>query len=183
MLLVGANGSGKTTLARIMSTMLRADRGSLTLNGDPVEKRLIQSRRAIGFASHRPFLYMGLTPIENLEFFGRLSGLKDARARASRQLDRFGMTPFANTPVDRFSRGMLQRVALLRALQGEPSVLLLDEPYAGLDDDGTATLNAFLEEARNRGTATLVISHDRDRVAPLRPRVCAMRAGTVEDRP
>lgn len=182
-LLVGANGSGKTTLARIMSTMLRADRGSLTLDGTPVEKRLIQSRRAIGFASHRPFLYLGLTPIENLEFFGRLSGLKDARARASRQLERFGMTPFANTPVDCFSRGMLQRVALLRALQGEPSVLLLDEPYAGLDDDGTATLNAFLIEARDRGAATLVISHDRDRVATLHPRICAIRAGKVEERP
>ena len=90
------------------------------------------------------------------------------------------MGPHADTPVDRFSRGMLQRVALLRALQGEPRVLLMDEPYAGLDDEGTAILNGFLSDARDRGAATLVISHDRERVAPLHPRICALRGGKVE---
>jgi ABC-2 type transport system ATP-binding protein len=91
------------------------------------------------------------------------------------------MTPFAETPVERFSRGMLQRIALIRALLPEPRVLVLDEPYAGLDEDGTRTLNEVLLEARARGAATLVISHDPERVAPLAPRVHRMREGRVEE--
>jgi ABC-type multidrug transport system ATPase subunit len=179
-LLQGANGSGKTTLARILATALHADRGALTLDGEPVAKRLAAARRAIGFATHRPLLYLGLTPLENLTFFGRLAGVPDAGARARRQLGRFAMGPFAEIPVERFSRGMLQRIALIRALLPEPRVLILDEPYAGLDEDGTRILNDVLAEARDRGAATLVISHDPERVTPLGPRVHRMREGRVE---
>ena len=179
-LLQGANGSGKTTLARILSTTLHADAGTVTLDGEPVGRALRVARRAIGFASHRPHLYLGLTPLENLDFFGRLSAIPDCRIRAERLLKRFGLEAFAHAPVERFSRGILQRVALVRALLGEPRVLLLDEPYAGLDDDGTATLNALLGEARDRGAAALVISHDRERVASLLTRVCALRGGVIE---
>ncbi len=182
-LLRGANGSGKTTFARILATTLASDRGTVTLDGQPVRRDLRAARRAIGFASHRPLLYLGLTPLENLDFFGRLSGVADARGRAARLLERFGLTAFAETPVERFSRGMLQRVAIIRALLAEPRVLILDEPYAGLDDDGTATLNALLEEFRGRGAAALVISHDRERVLPLHPRDCVLRGGVIETSP
>lgn len=180
-LLLGANGSGKTTFARILATALHADRGTLTLDNEPVARRLSAARRAIGFASHRPLLYLGLTPLENLSFFGRLSGVSDARARALRQLDRFAMAPFAETPVERFSRGMLQRIALIRALLPEPRVLILDEPYTGLDEDGTRILNEVLSEGRSRGAATLVISHDPERVTSLKPRAYRMREGRVEE--
>ena len=177
--LAGANGSGKTTLARILATALRADRGTLMLDGEPVAQRLAAARRAIGFATHRPLLYLGLTPLENLVFFGRLAGVPDAPERAARLLERFAMSPFAHAPVERFSRGMLQRIALMRALLPEPRVLVLDEPYTGLDDDGTRTLNEVLLEAKARDAATLVISHDRDRVAPLHPRSLSMLGGKV----
>lgn len=179
--LAGANGSGKTTLARILATALHADRGTLTLDGQPVAPRLAAVRRSIGFASHRPLLYLGLSPVENLAFFGRLAGVPDATARAAALLERFGMGPFAHAPVERFSRGMLQRIAVIRALLPGPRVLVLDEPYAGLDDDGTRTLNEVLLEAVQRGAAALVISHDRERVAPLRPRALAMRGGKVAE--
>ncbi len=179
-LLLGANGSGKTTLARILATALHPDRGTVTLDGEAVARRLQAARRAIGFATHRPLLYLGLTPAENLALFGALSGVPDAAARARALLERFGMAPFADTPIERFSRGMLQRIALSRALLPEPRFLVLDEPYAGLDDEGTRALNGALLEAAGRGAAALVISHDRDRVVPLRPRACAMRAGRVE---
>jgi len=180
MLLMGANGSGKTTLARILATALHADRGSLTLDGEPVARKLQAARHAIGFASHRPLLYLGLTPVENLTFFGTLSGVADAPSRAERLLERFGIAAFARTPIERFSRGMLQRIALSRALLPEPRFLVLDEPYAGLDDEGTRTLNGVILEATGRGAGALVISHDRDRVTALRPRACAMKAGRVE---
>jgi ABC-type multidrug transport system ATPase subunit len=178
--LSGANGSGKTTFAQILATILRADHGALTLDGESIERRIRVARRALGFASHRPLLYLGLTPLENLAFFGRLSGVADAGARAGRMLERFGLGAFARTPIERFSRGMLQRVALTRALLPEPRVLLLDEPYAGLDDEGASTLNEMLSEARARGAATLIISHERARAGALVSRGCALRAGRIE---
>jgi len=179
LLLEGRNGSGKTTLARILATALREDAGAVTLDGALVRAKLQAARRAIGFLTHRPLLYLGLTPLENLEFFGRMAGLMDARPRAERLLARFGLTEFARVPMEHFSRGMLQRVALGRALLNEPKVLILDEPYAGLDEPGVTTLNEMLREARERGAATLVVSHDRERVASLATRSCALRDGRV----
>ncbi len=176
----GANGSGKTTFARILATALAADTGTVTLGGEPVRRRLRDARRAIGFASHRPLLYLGLTPIENLAFFGKLAGVSDARSRAERLLARFKLEEHAGTPVERFSRGMLQRVALGRALLPEPRFLILDEPYEGLDEEGTATLNALLGEARARGAAVLLVSHERARLATGITRECAMQNGAIE---
>lgn len=182
-LLRGANGSGKTTFARILATSLAFDAGKLTLDGEPVRRRLQAARRAIGFVTHRPLLYLGLSPLENLDFFGSLAGVSDARARGGRLLSRFGLDDSAGIPVERFSRGMLQRVALSRALLPEPRFLILDEPYEGLDDEGTATLNALLGEARARGAATLVVSHNRERVPPGITRTCALVNGAIEPSP
>ncbi|HZI88836.1 MAG TPA: heme ABC exporter ATP-binding protein CcmA, partial [Candidatus Polarisedimenticolia bacterium] len=176
-LLEGRNGSGKTTLGRILATALAPDRGTVTLDEKPVRRKLREARRAIGFATHRPLLYLGLTPLENLELFGKLAGVKDARARAAALMERFGLSEFNGVSMEHFSRGMLQRVALGRALLPEPRVLILDEPYAGLDEPGVRTLNAILDEARKRGAAILVISHDRERVASLATRTCALRNG------
>ena len=178
-LLEGRNGSGKTTLARILATALREDAGTVTLDGKPVRASLREARRAIGFLTHRPLLYPGLSPLENLEFFGRMAGRTDARPRAEALLDRFGLTEFARIPMEHFSRGMLQRVALARALSNHPRVLLLDEPYAGLDEPGVLTLNEILREEQKRGVATLVVSHDKERVLPLTTRRCALRDGVV----
>lgn len=178
--LSGSNGSGKTTLARIMATLLTPDRGTVSLDERPVERHRAAVRRAIGFASHRPLLYLGLTPVENLVFFGRLTGLTDARDRAVALLARFGLSGRADTPIEVFSRGMLQRVVLSRALLSEPEVLILDEPYAGLDHSGVQTLNEILAERSRRGAGVLVISHERDHVEPLKPREALLDGGRVE---
>jgi len=178
--LSGPNGSGKTTFARILATTLAADAGTVTLDGRAVRSALTESRRAIGFAGHRPLLYLGLTPLENLEFFGKLAGVSDARARASRLLAGFGLEEFSGIPMEHFSRGMLQRVALSRALLPQPRVLILDEPYAGLDEQGADTLNTLLSEARSRGTAALLISHTRERIVPGIARSYALRNGVIE---
>ena len=182
-LLQGANGSGKTTFAQILATLLTADRGSLEIDGSPPEMNRRAARRAIGFASHRPLLYPGLTPLENLAFFGRLAGVSDAASRAVALLDRFGLSAFARTPMERFSRGMLQRVALTRALLPNPRLLILDEPYAGLDDEGSGTLNALLAEAKGRGAGMLLIAHERERAGALVTRRLLMRDGAVEPSP
>ena len=179
-LLSGANGSGKTTLARILATLLPPDDGEVLLDDEPVGERRRAARRAIGFATHQPLLYSGLTPVENLEFFGRLAGIAGVRAKASALLERFGLTAFAHVPLAAFSRGMLQRVALSRALLSDPRVLILDEPYAGLDGEGVSTLNAIIGEGRARGTATLLVGHDRDRAAAVTTRAVHLERGRIE---
>ena len=182
-LLQGANGSGKTTLAQILATLLAPDRGTIEFDGAPALKNRQATRRAIGFASHRPLLYPGLSPIENLSFFGRLAGVAGADEHAANLLGRFGLTSFARTPVERFSRGMLQRVALIRALLPSPRLLILDEPYAGLDDEGAGTLNALLLEAKGRGTAILLVAHERERPGALVSRYLRIQDGAVESSP
>jgi heme exporter protein A len=180
-LLQGTNGSGKTTLANILATLLAPDRGRITVDGEPLARRRKEARRAIGFASHRPLLYLGLTPLENLSFFGGLAGVPAPARRSMELLERLGMAPFARAPVERFSRGMLQRIVLARALMTEPRVLLLDEPYTGLDEEGVAVVNDVLRDAQARGAGSLVITHEPERVRALATRVLRMRGGRVEE--
>lgn len=178
-LLSGANGSGKTTFARILSTLVAPDDGEVSIDDLPVGERRSAARRAIGFTTHLPLLYETLTPMENLEFFGRLAGVAGARSKAGALLERFGMTAFANFPLHTFSRGMLQRVVLSRALLHDPRYLILDEPYAGLDSEGAGTLNAVLREAIARGAAALLIGHDHERAA-IATRSVRMDRGRIE---
>ena len=180
-LLLGANGSGKTTFAGILATLLSPDRGAVTIDGAPVQRARKAARRAIGYASHRPLLYLGLTPLENLSFFGGLAGVASPDRRAMELLERLGMGPHARSPVERFSRGMVQRIVLARALLTDPKILLLDEPYTGLDEAGVAVVNEVLRDARDRGAGTLVITHEPERVRPLATRVLLLRDGRVEE--
>ena len=96
-------------------------------------------------------------------------------------LERLGMGPFAHTPIERFSRGMLQRIVLARALLTDPKILLLDEPYTGLDEAGVAVVNEVIRDARDRGAGSLVITHEPERVRPLATRVLLLQGGRVED--
>jgi len=179
-LLLGANGSGKTTLANILATLLAPDRGRITVDGEPLARRRAAARRAIGFASHRPLLYVGLTPLENLSFFGGLAGVRTPSSRAMALLEMLGMAAFARAPVERFSRGMLQRIVLARALMTDPDVLILDEPYTGLDEEGVTIVNDVLRAARARGAGSLVITHEPERARPLATSVLRLQGGRLE---
>jgi ABC-type multidrug transport system ATPase subunit len=135
----------------------------------------------IGFASHAPLLYLSLTPVENLEFFARLAGARDGRRRALALLERFGLDHAAHRPLAHFSRGMLQRVVLCRALLLDPELLILDEPYAGLDDAGILVVNQVLSEIRKQGRTALLIAHDKERGGGVITRTVRLRNGRVED--
>jgi ABC-type multidrug transport system ATPase subunit len=153
----GPNGSGKTTLLRLVAGLAAPTGGELTVDVD---------RAQLGFLGHEPLVYRELTAIENLVLYARLYRVPEARERTGMLLERFGLWDVRNERASTYSRGMLQRLALCRALLHEPSLLLLDEPYSGLDAEGAELLDRELAERRARATF-LVATHDPERLAPL----------------
>ncbi len=153
--LLGPNGAGKTTLLKLIARLASPSRGTLTL----------PDRGRTGYLGHGLGLYEGLSAAENLRFWG---GLYDAPATAGMAwLERVGLAHVAAAPVREFSRGMRQRVALGRAFLHEPDLLVLDEPFTGLDQHSIALLQELLREARDRGAAILLSSHQIPEVMAL----------------
>jgi heme exporter protein A len=157
LVVTGPNGSGKTTLLRLLAGLVAPSRGTLEVEVD---------RGRIGFLAHEPLVYRELTALENLDLFGRLYRVPERRERIGMLLERFGLWEARNERVAAYSRGMSQRLALCRALLHEPELLILDEPYSALDDQGIALLDRELDELA--GTRTLIVStHDPGLVSRL----------------
>ena len=154
----GPNGAGKTTLLRILAGLMRPTAGEVHL-ADGRTPRDPAARRRVGLLSHQSFLYDDLTPRENLRFTGRLYGLADAAERTARALEAAGLSARADDPVRQLSRGMVQRVAIARALLHDPEILLLDEPFTGLDVPSAARLRALLAAQRAAGRGLVIVTH------------------------
>jgi heme exporter protein A len=157
LVVTGANGSGKTTLLRLCAGLAVPTGG--TLEVDP-------ERGAIGFLGHEPLVYLELTALENLDLYGRLYRVPERRERIGMLLERFGLWDSRGERAAKLSRGQLQRLALCRSLLHRPELLILDEPFSGLDEAGTELLDRELAGMRDRRTI-LVATHDPERVAPL----------------
>jgi heme exporter protein A len=158
--LVGANGAGKTTLLRIVATLLKATAGDVSIGGWPLPQHADKVRRHIGLVSHHALLYGDLTAAENLSFFARLYQLEDSDERVVAALRTVGLLARQRDPVRTFSRGMTQRLTIARATLHEPDVLLLDEPYTGLDQEASRLLDDLLQQEAQRGRTILMITHD-----------------------
>ena len=174
--LLGPNGSGKTTLLMLFSTLSRPTSGQITF-GDVADRRAGDFRGAIGLLSHSSMTYAELTAIENLSFFGKLYGVTQPQKRAEELLERFDLTQSMSRPVSTFSRGMLQRLGLARALIGSPRLLLLDEPFTGLDRASTQVVIDVVNEHKARGGHALVISHDLNVAAELGDEFLILKRG------
>jgi ABC-type multidrug transport system ATPase subunit len=153
-LVTGPNGSGKTTLLRLCAGLAAPTRGELEVTVE---------RGRVGYLAHEPLVYRELTAFENLDLYGRLYRVPERRERTGMLLERFGLWEARHTRAAAFSRGMLQRLALCRVLLHEPSLLLLDEPYSGLDEEGVRLLDRELAE-RAVGSAFVVATHEPDRL-------------------
>jgi ABC-type multidrug transport system ATPase subunit len=160
--LLGPNGAGKSTLLAILSTLAAASSGEVLYGGRTARQLGAPLRSRIGVLSHDLHLYSELTAIENLVFFGRLYGVADPDASAAGALRRARLADRGGDLVSGFSRGMRQRLALERALLHNPRLLLLDEPFTGLDDASTMALIERLRELRASGCIMLVATHDLD---------------------
>ncbi len=177
--LLGHNGAGKTTLLGILSTLIRPTAGTVEyLAGGAVRPSDDRLRRDIGVLAHASLCYGELSGDENLRFFAELYSV--APARVGELLDVVGLDVRARQrPARTYSRGMLQRLALARALLASPSLLLLDEPFTGLDRGGIAALAASLATAKTGGAMVLVVTHDLEAIAGLADHVAVLRRGQL----
>ncbi len=177
--LVGSNGAGKTTLMRIVATLLRPTGGQVQIGGWPLPNHAEKVRRHIGLVSHHALLYGDLTAAENLDFYGRLYQLDNREERVMNALQIVGLAARQRDPVRTFSRGMLQRLTIARATLHEPDVLLLDEPYTGLDQDATRLLDGLLKQEADRGRTIFMITHDLARGLDLCQRIAILERGKI----
>jgi heme ABC exporter ATP-binding subunit CcmA len=151
----GPNGAGKTTLLRVLATVLRPSEGGVAVAGHALPRAAPAARPLIGYVAHGPLTYPGLTAHENLALYAALYGVPEEWIAPA--LERVGLQTRGRDPVAEFSRGMTQRIALARAVLHRPSLLLLDEPTAGLDSEGRDVLRDVLSEP---GRTVLVSTHE-----------------------
>jgi len=161
--LLGPNGSGKSTVLRILGTLLRPNAGSATINANDVVRDAATVRSHVGYLAHTPGLYDDLTAKENLEFAADMLGLP--LSSVDEILDRVGLTGISATRVRGFSAGMQRRLAIARLIMRRPRVLLLDEPYSNLDEEGVELMNTVIREVVSSGGAALLALHE---LAPAR---------------
>jgi heme exporter protein A len=178
--LLGPNGAGKSTLLAMLATLLRPSAGRIVYDGRQYSGASDAALRArIGVLGHDLYLYPELTARENLAFFAGLYGIADGSGAATAALGRAGLADRADDPVAAFSRGMRQRVALERALIHQPGLVLLDEPFTGLDDASAAALVARLHGLKADGAIVIVATHDLDLAEGLLDDAVFLRDGRM----
>ncbi len=176
---LGANGAGKTTLLRVLASLARPTRGSVRVAGCHLPRQAALARRRIGVVLHQSLLYGDLTVEENLRFYGRLYGVEPLASRIDHLLDLVGLKNRRTDLVRTLSRGMQQRLAIARAVLHRPPLLLLDEPYTGLDPEAVASLDGLLRESVGRGCAVVMTSHEPTHAVRLEARVDVLADGVI----
>jgi len=174
--LFGPNGAGKTTLLKLIAGLLAPTSGGVRVLGHALRAEPA-SRASIGLISHQSMLYRALTSLENVEFAAKLYGLKSPRDAAMAALERMRVADRARTPVRALSRGLQQRVAIARSIVHRPALLLLDEPYTGLDASGAAALTDMLGTLRASNAALVLVTHNVDEGLALASRAAIMLDG------
>ena len=177
--LVGPNGAGKTTLLRVLASLSRPSAGSVHLAGVNLADGAAEMRRRIGFLSHQPLLYGDLSAEENLRFYGRMYDVADLEQRSTEMLEQVGLKRHRAELVRTFSRGMKQRLAIARAFLHDPPVLLLDEPYTGLDRQAAEMLDAVLRDVDLSSRTALLTTHNLERGMSVSQRVVVLVDGRI----
>ena len=177
--LFGPNGAGKTTLIKLLATLTSPTSGTLSVYGYDVRKDVNNIRSVIGVISHDPYLYDNLSAFENIKFFGTLYGLDDVDNRARSVIKQVGLERRMNDLVRTFSRGMKQRLTVARAIVHEPKILLLDEPYTGLDQHGAQIFGEMLSDLKSQRRTILMTTHNIDEGLDLSDRIGILAKGKI----
>lgn len=181
-LLAGHNGAGKTTLLRLCAGLIPVTAGSATVLGHDLARDRSEVRRRVGLLGHQTFLYEDLTVVENLNFWTRATGATVDDGLAA--LDRLGVAPrLHGVAVRSLSAGQRRRVSFASMIARRPELWLLDEPHAGLDQDGRDTVDALVREAAGRGVTVLFVSHELDRAHGIADRRVTISGGVIEGAP
>lgn len=175
--LFGPNGAGKTTLIKMLSALTRPSAGEAYVAGYNVTEGHPAMRREIGVISHASLLYADLTPLENMLFYGKLYGLDSPEDRAKEVIDEVGLKPRMHDRVRTFSRGMIQRLSIARAILHNPSILFLDEPYTGLDLHASVLLRDQLRALHTEKRTVVMTTHDFSRGLEMADRVAVQVKG------
>jgi ABC-2 type transport system ATP-binding protein/heme exporter protein A len=177
----GPNGAGKTTLLKVLSTIVTCTKGNVIIDGIDTGKDPSRARKLIGVVSHETYLYDELTARENLRFFGKMYGMeKDMlEERIAELLGQVVLLKRGNDRVGSFSRGMKQRLSIARALVHKPSILLMDEPYTGLDQQAAEAFENVLRVLDTERVTKIMVSHNIERALQLCDRVMIMDKGKV----
>ncbi|HSH76604.1 MAG TPA: heme ABC exporter ATP-binding protein CcmA [Longimicrobiales bacterium] len=175
----GPNGAGKSSLLGMLGGALRPSSGVVQVRGAPLDFGTVDWRRSIGMLSHRGFLYSQLTVEENLRFYGMLFGLEDLHERIPERLERVGLANRARFAVHQLSHGMRQRLALARALLHDPDLVLLDEPFTGLDPSASSVLRQVLRDLRDGRRTVVMVTHNLTEGLALATRVAIQVAGRL----
>jgi heme ABC exporter ATP-binding subunit CcmA len=173
----GPNGAGKSSLLGMLGGAMRPTRGEVLIRHERLSYTDVAWRQRVGMLSHRGFLYGRLTAAENLRFYGRLFGLGDLERLIHERLERVGLADRAKSQVRQLSHGMRQRLALARALLHDPDVVLLDEPYTGLDPSAAAVLRGVLAELRDGRRTVVMVTHNLREGLELATRVAIQLSG------
>jgi heme exporter protein A len=179
--ILGPNGAGKSTLLKVLATLIKPTSGLVKINGLDLKKDHLEVKKMFGYLPHSSLLYDHYTPLENLVFFGNLYGVKDVENRARNLVNEVGLSFFINEPVKNFSRGMIQRIAIARAIIHEPKIMLLDEPHTGLDQGAITILNNVVLSMKEKGCTTLMVTHDFKQAAAICDRIIIMKNGKIAD--
>jgi heme exporter protein A len=180
LLLLGPNGAGKTTLTRVLTTLTRPGTGEVLFRGAPLkDASKLRLRREVGYLSHQSFLYDHLTARENLRFYGRLYGVENLGPKVQEVLEAVGLPDAGDRQAGTFSRGMQQRLSLARVLLTDPKLLILDEPYAGLDPSGSRVLTELLGLLKSRDRAILLVTHELEDCLSIADRIAVLHRGRV----
>jgi len=177
--LFGPNGAGKTTLIRIIASLARPSSGTVQIRGQDLGKEATALRRQIGLISHQPLLYGDLTADENLRFFAKLYDLPDAAVRINAVLEQVGLVSRRRDPVRTYSRGMAQRLTIARAVLHDPAIMLLDEPYTGLDLQAADMLRSVLQELAASNRTVILTTHNLEQGLEMCDRAAILNRGRI----
>jgi heme ABC exporter ATP-binding subunit CcmA len=177
--LLGGNGAGKTTLLKIVATVMRPTAGAVSVGGHDCVREAEAVRRLVGFAGHGTWVYDDLTAVENLRFWTTLNGGAFQNDELTAALAAVDLDRVAGSRVRTFSAGMKRRLSLARLTLARPSALLLDEPFAGLDQRAKKWLEAYLEAFKSRGGALLMVTHSFGRELGVADRIAILAGGRI----
>lgn len=176
---LGPNGSGKTTLIKTLATLAKPDAGEVRMAGLSIRREAVRARRAIGVVTHEPLLYDGLTGAENLRFFARMFALDRIEARIRTVAEQMGVSDRLDARVGTLSHGMRRRFSIARALLHSPSVLIMDEPESGLDQQALSLLESLIADRTNPSRTILMTTHNFERGIALADHVAILSRGNI----